>query len=111
MAIGLHRLNGKPLQYSSLENPMNSIKRQKDRTLKDEFPRSEGAQYVSGDQWTNNSRKNEGIEPKQKQHPLMHVTSDGRKIQCCNKQYCIGTWNVRSMNQANWKWSNRRWQE
>ena len=108
MAIGLHRLNGKPLQYYSLENPMNSIKRQKDRTLKDEFPRSQGAQYVPGDQWTNNSRKNEGIEPKEKQHPLMHVTSDESKIQCCNKQYCIRTWNVRSMNQGKWKWSNRR---
>jgi len=61
---------GKPLQYSCLENPMNSMKRQKDRTLKDEIPRSVGAQYATGDQWRNNSRKNEEMEPKQKQHPL-----------------------------------------
>ena len=62
--------NGKSLQYSCLENPMNSMKRQKDRTLKDELLRSVGAQYATGDQWRNNSRKNEGMEPKQKQHPL-----------------------------------------
>ena len=60
--------NGKLLQYSCLENPMNSMKRQKHRTLKDEFPRSVGAQYATGDQWRNNTRKNEGMEPKQKQH-------------------------------------------
>ena len=66
--------NGKPLQYSCLENPMNSIKRQKDRTLKDELPRSAGAQYATGDQWRNNSRKNEGMEPKQNQHPAAGVT-------------------------------------
>ena len=60
--------NGKPLQYSSLENPMNSMKRQKDRTLKDELSRSVGAQYATGDQWRNNSRKKEETEPKQKQH-------------------------------------------
>ena len=65
--------NGKPLQYSCLENPMNSMKRQKDRTLKDEHPRSVGAQYATGDQWRNNSRKNEGIEPKQKQHQVVDV--------------------------------------
>ena len=62
--------NGKPLQYSCLENPMNSMKRQKDRTLKDELPRSVGAQYATGDQWRNNSRKNETTDPKQKQHQL-----------------------------------------
>ena len=62
--------NGKSLQYSCLENPTNSMKRQKDRTLKDELPRSVGAQHVTGDQWRNNSRKNEEMEPKQKQHPL-----------------------------------------
>ena len=62
--------NGKPLQYSGLENPMNSMKRQKDRTLKDELPRSVGAQYATGDQWRNNSRKSEGMEPKQKQTQL-----------------------------------------
>ena len=71
--------NGKPLQYSFLENPMNSMKRQKDRTLKDELPRSVGAQYATGDQWRNNSRKNEEMEPKQKKHPVVDVTGDGSK--------------------------------
>ena len=69
--------NGKPLQYSCFENPTNSMKRQKDRTLKNELPRSVGAQYVTGDQRRNNSRKNEEMEPKQKQHPVVDVTSDG----------------------------------
>ena len=92
--------NGKPLQYSCLENPMNSMKRQKDRTLKDELPRSVGAQYATGDQWRNNSRKNEGMEPKQKQHPDVDVTGDGSKDCCCKDQYCIGAWNGRSMNQG-----------
>ena len=97
--------NGKPLQYSCLENPMKIIKRQKDRTLKDELPRLVGAQYTTGDQWRNNSRKNEEIEPKQKQHPVVDVTGDGSKVhsckvQCCKEQYCIGTWNVKSMNQG-----------
>ena len=68
--------NGKPLQYSCLENPMNSMKRQKDRTLKDELPRSVGAQYATRDQWRNNSRKNEGMDPKQKQYPVVDVTGD-----------------------------------
>ena len=72
--------NSKPLQYSCLENPMNSMKRQKDRILKDELPRSVGAQYATGDQWRNNSRKNEEMEPKQKQHPVVDVTSDGSKV-------------------------------
>ena len=72
--------NGKPLQYSSLENPTNSMKRQKDRTLKDELPRSVGAQYATGDQWRNNSRKNEEAEPKQKQHPVVDVTGDGSTV-------------------------------
>ena len=90
----------KPLQYSCLQNPMNSMKRQKDRILKDELPRSVGAQYATGDQWRNNSRKNEEMEPKQKQHPVDDETGDGRKVQCCKEQYCIGTWNVRSMNQG-----------
>ena len=103
--------NGKPLQYSCLGNPMNSMKRQKHRTLKEELPRSVGAQYATGDQWRKNSRKNEEMEPKQKQHLLMDVTCDGSKVQCCKEQYCIGTWNVRSMNQGNCKWSNKRWQE
>ena len=74
--------NGKPLQYSCLENPMNSMKRQKDRTLKDKLPRSVGAQYATGGQWRNNSRKNEGMEPKQK-HPVVYVTGDRSKVQCC----------------------------
>ena len=73
--------NGKLLQYSCLENPMNSMKRQKDRTLKDELSRLVGAQYATGDQWRNNSRKNEEMEPKQKQHPVVDVTGDGNKIQ------------------------------
>ena len=79
---------------------MNSMKRQKDRTLKEELPRSVGAQYATGDQWRNNSRKNEEKETKQKQHPVVDVTGDGSKVQCCKEQYCIGTWNVRSMNQS-----------
>ena len=92
--------NGKPLQYSSLENPMNSMKRQKDVTLKDKFPRLVGAQFATGDQWRNNSRKNEEMEPKQKQHLVVDVTGDRSKVPCCKEQYCIGTWNVRSMNQG-----------
>ena len=74
--------NGKPLQYSCLENPMNSMKGQNDRILKEEPPRSVGAQYAPGDQWRNNSRKNEGMEPKQKQHPGVNGTGDRSKIQC-----------------------------
>ena len=92
--------NGKPLQCSCLENPVNSMKRQKDRTLKDELPRSVGAQYANGDQWRNNSRKNEEMEQKQKEYPAVDVTGDRSKVQCCKEQYCIGTWNVRSMNQG-----------
>ena len=72
--------NGKPLQHSCLENPMYILKRQQDRTLKDELPRLVGAQYAPGDQWRNNSRKNEGMEPKQKQHPVVHVTGDRSKV-------------------------------
>ena len=72
--------NGKPLQYSCFENPMNSMKRKKDRTVKDELPRSVGAQYATGDQWRNISRKNEGMEPKQRQHPAGDVTGDGSKV-------------------------------
>ena len=68
--------NGKPLQYSCLENPMNGMKRQNDRILKEELPRSVGAQYATGDQWRNNSRKNEGMELKQKQYPVVDVTGD-----------------------------------
>ena len=72
--------NGKPLQYSCLENPMNSMKRQKDRTLKEELPRSVGAQYATEDEWRNNSRKNQGMEPKQKQHPVVDETGDRSKV-------------------------------
>ena len=89
---------------------MNTMKRQKDKTLKDELRRSVGAQYATGDQRRNNSRKNEGMEPKQKQHPVVDRTVDRSKVQCCKEQYCIGTWNVRSMNQGKLA-SNRRWQE
>ena len=79
------RFQGKPLQYSCLENPMNSMKRQKDRTLKDECPRSVGAQYATGEEWRNNSRKNEETEAKQKQHPVVEVTGNGSKAQCCKE--------------------------
>ena len=72
--------NGKPLQYSCLENPVNSMKRQKDRTLKDELPRSVGAQYAIGDPWRNNLKKNEGMVPKQKQYPIVDVTGDRSKV-------------------------------
>ena len=92
-------VNDKPLQYSCCEDPMNSMKRQKDRTLKDELPRSVGARYATGDQWRNNSRKNEGMETKQQQYPVVDVTGERSKVQCCKQQYCIGTWNIRSMNQ------------
>ena len=76
------------------------MKRQNDRTLKEELTRSVGAQYATGDQWRNNSRKNERMEPEQKQYPVVDVTGDRSKFQCCKKQYCIGSWNVRSMNQG-----------
>ena len=76
------------------------MKRQKDRTLKDELPSSVGAQYASREEWRNNSRKNEETEPKQKQHPAVDVTGDGSKVWCYKEQYCTGTWNVRSMNQG-----------
>ena len=94
------RGNSKPLQYACLENAMNSMKRQNDRIVKEELPRLVGAQYATGDQWRNNSKKNEGMEPKQKQYPDVDVTGDRSKVQCCKDQYCIGTWNVRSMNQG-----------
>ena len=79
--------NGKPLQYSCLENPMNSMKRQKDRTLKDGLPRSAGAQYAK----RNNSRKYEEMEPNLKQCPVVDGTGDGSKVQCCKERYYIGT--------------------
>ena len=74
--------NGKPLQYSCLKNPINTMKRQKDMTLKDELPRLVGAQYATGNQWRNKSRKNEGMEPKQKQYPAVDVTGDSSKVRC-----------------------------
>ena len=92
--------NGKPLQYSCLENPMNSMKSQNDRILKEELPRLVGAKYATGEQWRNISSKNDEMEPKQKQHPVVDVTGDGSKVQCCKEQYVIGTWNDRSMNQG-----------
>ena len=79
---------------------MNSMKRQKDRTLIDKLPRLVGGQYATGDQWRNNSKKNEDMEPKQKQHPVVDVTGDRSKVRCCKEQCCIGSWNVRSMNQG-----------
>ena len=91
--------NGNPLQHC-LENPMNSTKRQKDRTLKEELPRSVGVQYATGDQWRNKSRKNEEMEPKQKQHPVGDATGDRSKVRCCKEQCCMGAWNVRSKNQG-----------
>ena len=78
---------------------MNSMKKQKDRTLKDELPRSVGAQYATGDQWRKTPERIE-TEPKQKRQPVVDMTGDGSKVQCCKEQYCIGTWNVRSMNQG-----------
>ena len=92
------RRNGKPLQRYCHEKPMNSMKKQKHRTLKDELPRSVGAQCATGDQWRNNSRRNEDMQPKRKQHPVVDVTTDGSKVQSYKEQYCIGTWNVRSIN-------------
>ena len=92
--------NDKPLQYSCLENLMNSMKRQNDRILKEELTRSVGAQYATGDQWKNNSRKNEGMETKKKQYPVVDVTGNRSKVLGYKEQYYIGTWNVRSMNQG-----------
>ena len=92
--------NGNPLQYSCLENPIKSMKRQKDRSLKDELPRSVGAQYATGNQWRNNSSKSEEKEPKRKQHPVLDVPGDGRKVRCYKEQYCIGTWNIRFLDQG-----------
>ena len=79
---------------------MSSMKMQKYMTLKDELPRSVGGQYAIGKEWRNNSRKNEEMDPKQKQHPVVGVTGDRSKVQCRKEEYCIGTWNVRSMNQG-----------
>ena len=79
---------------------MNSMKGQNHRIMKGEHPGLVGVQYATGDQWRNNSRKNEGMEPKQKQYPVVDATGDRSKVRCCKEQYCIGTWNVRSMNQG-----------
>ena len=87
----------KPLQHSCLENPMNCMKRQKDSILKDELPQLVGAQYATGNQWRNNSRKNEETEPRQKQSPVLDVIGDGSKVWCCKEQYWV---NIRSMNQG-----------
>ena len=79
---------------------MNSMKRENDRILKEELPRLVSDQYATGDQWRNNSRKNEGMEPKQKQIPAVDMTGDRSKVRCCKEQNCLGTWNVRSVNQS-----------
>ena len=84
----------------ALRTPLTAWKGKKDRILKEELPRSIGAQYATGDQWRSNSRKNEGMEPKQKQYPVVDVTGDRSKVWCCKEQYCTGTWNVRSLKQA-----------
>ena len=91
--------NGKQLQYSCLENPVNHMKQQKDMTLKDELSTSVDAQYATGE-WRNNSRKKEETQTKQKQRPVVDVTGDGSKVQCCKEQYRIGTRNLMSMNQG-----------
>ena len=82
---------------------MNGMKRQNDRILKEELPSSVDAQYATGDQWRNNTRKNEGMEPKQTQYPAVDVNGDRSKVRCCKEQYCIGTWNVRSITQGKLK--------
>ena len=92
--------NGKSFQYSCLESPINSMKTQKDMTLKDELLRSVGAQNATGEEWKNNTRKNEETEPKQKQYPVVDVTGDVSKVRCCKEQYCIETWNIRSTKQG-----------
>ena len=91
---------GNPLQYSCLEIHMNNMKRPNDRILKEELPRSVGAQYITGDRSRNNYKKNEGIEPKQKQYPVVDMTGDRRKFQCYKCQYNKGTWNVKSMHKG-----------
>ena len=93
---------GMPNHFSipALRTLMNSMKSQKDRTLKDELARSVGAQYAPGQEWSNNSRKNEETESKRKQPPVVEVTGDGSKVRCCKQQYCIRTWNVSFMNQG-----------
>ena len=99
--------NGKPFQYSYLENLMNSMQRQKDKILNDELHRLVAAQHTIGDQWRNNSRKNEKTEPRQKRHPVVDVAGDGSKVRCCKSNIAqepgmLGPW-----IKANWKWSNK----
>ena len=94
------RMERQMTSVSCLENPMNSMKGQKDWTLKDELHRSVGAQYATGEEWRNSSRRNEEEEPKGKQCPVVDVSGGESKVQCYKEQYCIGTWNVRSMNQG-----------
>ena len=89
--------NGKPLQHSCLENPINSMKKQKDMTLKDELLQLVGAKYASEEEQKNSSRRNEDAQAKQKQQPVVDVTGGESKVQCCKEKYCIGTWTVRSM--------------
>ena len=103
--------NGKPLHYSCLENPMNSMKMQNDRLLKEELPRSVGAQYATGDEWRNNSRKNEGMETKQKQYPVVDVTGDRSSKDPIKSNTAQEPGMSDPRIKANWKWSNRRWQE
>ena len=93
----------KPLQYSCLENPTDRMKRQKDKTLKDELPRSVGAQYATGEEQRNSSKKKEEAKPKQKQPLVVDVSGGESKVQCCKEKYCVETWNVRSMNQGKLK--------
>ena len=90
---------------------MNSMKGQNDRILEGELLRSVDAQYATRDQWRNHSRRNKGMEPEQKQYPVVDVTGDASEVQCCKEQDCIGTWNVRSTNHGKFKVVNRRWQE
>ena len=92
--------NTKPLQHSCLENPMSSMKRQKDIMLEDEAPRSVGVQCVTGEEQINSSRRNEKAEPKWKQRPAVDVSAGESKVWCCKEQHGIGIWNVRSMNQG-----------
>ena len=82
------------------EPPEQYEKKKKNRTLKDELPSLVGAQDTTGEEWRSNSRKNKEMKQKQKRHPVVDVTGDGSKVRCCEEQYCIGTWNVRSMNQG-----------
>jgi len=92
--------NGKPLQYSCLENSMNNVNREKNMTLKNEPHRSAGVQYANGEEWRNSSTRNKEVESKRKQCPVVDIPCGESKVQCCKELYCIGTWNVRSMNQG-----------